>query len=59
MTRLEAFLLLRRFVREQRSIRVSLATEAIMEDLAGRLGSDPHLWGLAGMQNPWPQSARG
>jgi len=49
MTRFEAFLLLRRRVRDRNLVRRCLAAEAVMEDLASRLGGDPGTWGLAGL----------
>lgn len=49
MTRFEAFLLLRRRVRDRSLVRRCLAVEALMEDLAPRLGGDVEIWGLAGL----------
>ncbi len=49
MTRLEAFLLLRRHVRDGAFRRRALAVEAVMETLAGRLGAEPARWGVLGL----------
>ena len=49
MTRFEAFLLLRRRVRDRAVVRLCLAVEALMEDLAPRFEGEPEIWGLAGL----------
>jgi hypothetical protein len=49
VTRLEAWLLLRRQVRTASVRRRALATEAVMEALAGRLGGEPARFGLLGL----------
>jgi predicted hydrolase (HD superfamily) len=49
MTRFEAFLLLRRRVRDRGLVRRCLAAEAVLEDLAPRLGGDAETWALAGL----------
>jgi predicted hydrolase (HD superfamily) len=49
MTRFEAFLLLRRRVRDRGLVRRSLAVEALLEDLAPRFSGDVETWGLAGL----------
>jgi predicted hydrolase (HD superfamily) len=49
MTRFEAFLLLRRRVRDRELVRRCLAVEALLEDLAARLEGDVERWGLAGL----------
>lgn len=49
MTRFEAFLLLRRRVRDRSLVRRCLAAEAVLEDLASRLGGEVEIWGLAGL----------
>jgi predicted hydrolase (HD superfamily) len=49
MTRFEAVLLVRRRIRDRALVRFCLAVEAVMEDLARRLGGDPQTWGLAGL----------
>jgi predicted hydrolase (HD superfamily) len=49
MTRFEAFLLLRRRVRDRGLVRRCLAAEAVLEDLATRLGGEVEIWGLAGL----------
>lgn len=49
MNRFEAVLLLRKRVRDRSVIRLCLAAESLMRDLADRLGGDPGTWGLAGL----------
>lgn len=49
MTRFEAFLLLRRRVRDRGLVRRCLAVEAVLEDLAPRFQGDIEIWGLAGL----------
>jgi predicted hydrolase (HD superfamily) len=49
MTRFEAFLLLRRRVRDRNLVRRCLAVEALMEDLAPHLEGDVAIWGLTGL----------
>jgi uncharacterized protein len=49
LERQDAFLLVRRTLRDREAIRRCLAAEAIMEDLAARLGGAPGAWGLAGL----------
>ena len=49
MTRFEAYLLLKRYLREREHLRAGLATEAVMEALAERLGGRPETWGVAGL----------
>jgi hypothetical protein len=49
MTRFEAFLLLRRRVRDRSLVKRCLAVEALMEDLAPRFAGDVAVWGLAGL----------
>lgn len=49
MTRFEAFLLLRRRVRDRDLVRRCLAVEAVLEDLAPRFEGDVETWGLAGL----------
>jgi len=49
VTRFEAFLLLRKRVRDRTLIKNCLVVEAIMEDLAVHFGEDPQTWGLAGL----------
>ncbi len=49
MTRLEAYLLLKRNLRDRSHLRAALATEAVMEALADRLGGGPELWGVTGL----------
>lgn len=49
MTRDEALELLRRHIKNENLIRHSLAAEALMKGLAGKLGQDEQKWGLAGL----------
>jgi uncharacterized protein len=49
MNRGEALELVTTHVKNRNLVRHMLAVEAIMRDLAGRLGADPDLWGLAGL----------
>lgn len=49
MTRLEAYLLLKRSLRARRHLRAALATEAVMEALAEKLGGRPEIWGVTGL----------
>lgn len=49
MTRFDAYLLLKRYLRDRRHLRAGLATEAVMEALASRLGGRPERWGLSGL----------
>jgi predicted hydrolase (HD superfamily) len=49
MTRQEALELLGQYVRNERMIGHSLASEAVMRALARRLGRDEEKWGLAGL----------
>jgi predicted hydrolase (HD superfamily) len=49
VTRFEAFLLLRKRIRDRSLIKNCLAVEAIMEDLAVHFGEEPQTWGLAGL----------
>jgi predicted hydrolase (HD superfamily) len=49
MTRFEAFLLLRRRVRDRGLVKRCLAVEAVLEELAPRFGGDVATWGLAGL----------
>ncbi|MBL7904312.1 MAG: HDIG domain-containing protein [Bacteroidales bacterium] len=45
----EALLLLRKYVKNDRMIVHSLASEAVLRALARKLGYDPERWGLAGL----------
>lgn len=47
--RAEALEFLRTFVKQENLVRHMIATEAIMKELAKRLGGDEQLWGLAGL----------
>lgn len=49
MTRDEAESLLRRFVKNERMLDHSFASEAVLRALARRLGRDEEKWGLAGL----------
>ena len=49
MTREEALRLLGQYIRNERMIAHSLASEAVMRALARRLGRDEERWGLAGL----------
>jgi len=49
INRKEAFVLLKRYLKNQNSIRYSLAVEALMRELASRLQKDEELWGLTGL----------
>jgi putative nucleotidyltransferase with HDIG domain len=49
LTRTEALEVVRSRVKNDRLIKHMLATEAVMKALAGRLGDDQEIWGLAGL----------
>src|SRR5512135_3741981 len=49
MTRDEALELLGRYIKNERMINHSLASEAVMRALARRLGRDEEAWGIAGL----------
>jgi putative nucleotidyltransferase with HDIG domain len=49
LTRAEAVPLLKRNLRTENLIKHSFAVEAILEDMARKLGEDPQLWGLTGL----------
>ena len=49
MNRLDAYLLLRKMVRDRVAVRLSLAAEAAMEGISGRFGGDSSSWGLCGL----------
>ena len=49
MTRFEAFLFLRRAVRDKERVRLALGLEAAMECLAEELQQDAELWSLTGL----------
>ena len=49
MEREEALQLLHEYVKNPNLIKHSLASEAVMRELAKKLGEDPDLWGLAGL----------
>ncbi len=49
LTRAEAIPLLKQNLRTENLIKHSFAVEAILEDMARKLGEDPGLWGLTGL----------
>ncbi len=49
ITREEAFGLLRCYLKNEKMISHSLASEAIMCSIAEKLGEDPQVWGIAGL----------
>ena len=49
MTRNEAEDLLRKYVKNERMLDHSIASEAVLRALARRLGRDEERWGLAGL----------
>jgi predicted hydrolase (HD superfamily) len=49
MTREEAELLLKKYVKNERMLDHSYASEAVLRALARRLGRDEEKWGLAGL----------
>lgn len=49
ISRSEAIDMLQRYVKNEKMIAHSLASEAVMRSLAERLGHDPEKWGLAGL----------
>jgi putative nucleotidyltransferase with HDIG domain len=49
MTREEALILLKEYIKNERTIWHSLASEAVMRALAVRLGEDPEKWAMAGL----------
>jgi len=49
MKREEAFILLTEYIKNERTIWHSLASEAVMRALAVRLGEDPEKWAMAGL----------
>lgn len=49
ISRDEAFILLRKYIKDQDLIRNSLAVEAILRGLANKLQKDEEIWGLVGL----------
>ncbi len=49
ITREEALGLLRCYLKNEKMISHSLASEAIMRSIAKKLGEDPEIWGIAGL----------
>lgn len=45
----EAFVLIKKYLKDKNSIRSSLAVEAILKELAKRLYKDEEVWGLTGL----------
>ncbi len=49
LNRSEAFILIKKYLRDRNSIRSSLAVEAILKELAKKLYKNEELWGLTGL----------
>ena len=49
INREEAFALLKKYLRDDKLIKHSLAVEAILRDMAKRLGKDEEFWGVVGL----------
>ena len=49
INRKEAFALLRKYIRDDKLVKHSLAVEAIMRAMARRLNKDEEIWGLTGL----------
>ena len=49
LDRNEAFILIKKYLRNRNSIRISLAAEAILKELAKKLYKNEELWGLTGL----------
>jgi len=49
INREEAFALLKKYLRDEKLIKHSLAVEAILKEMAKKLGKDEELWGLTGL----------
>ena len=49
LSRFELFVMVRNQVADRRRLRRSLAVDAAMEEVAGRLGEEPAAWALAGL----------
>ena len=49
INREEALVIVKKYLHDKDSIRQSLAVEAILREMAKRLGRDEELWGLAGL----------
>jgi len=49
INREEAFILLKKYLRDESNIRHSLAVEAVLREVAKRLDRDEELWGLTGL----------
>lgn len=49
INREEAYALLKKYLRDDKLVKHSLAVEAILIDMAKRLGKDKDLWGLVGL----------
>lgn len=49
INREEAFVLLKKYLRDEDNIKYSLAVEAVLREMAKRLDRDEELWGLTGL----------
>jgi len=49
ITREQAWELINQYIKNQNSIKHSLATEVVMRKLAKELGEDPDIWGITGL----------
>ena len=45
----EAYALLKKYIKDEKIIKHSLAVEAIMQELAKKLGKDEEIWGVTGL----------
>ncbi|KAA0005110.1 MAG: phosphohydrolase [Thermoplasmata archaeon] len=49
LTREEAFTLIKKYLKDDENIKYALAVEAILREMARRLGKNEELWGLTGL----------
>ena len=49
LSRKEAYELLKKNLKTENLIKHSLAVEAILQEMAKKLGADPELWGITGL----------
>jgi len=49
INREEAFILLKKYIRDENNLRQSFAVEAVLREIAKRLDRDEELWGLTGL----------
>jgi len=49
LSREEAFVLLKKYIKQENLIKISIIAEAILKEIAKRLGKDEELWGLTGL----------